>query len=270
MKINLSCPDCLEEQRSHESSSNPPDPINTRRRMTLYPTDLTNEGIYIVRCDLGHSSAIAITLMNHEILFETGVFSILDGYYREAITSFAASLERFFEFAIRAIALAHECPHMVESKCWAEIASQSERQLGAYIYLYSIHFKEKPQLLSKKMIELRNSAVHKGNIPPLDKAMSFGEEVLSIVSNGSEQILKYIPGAAHQVALDKSKQSLDKAIAAGSSYSGGTQQIDSAIRMKRSLEEHLKIMKRSHSRNSLDRHLKIIEELDRQDQGAGL
>lgn len=203
MKINLNCPDCLEEQRNHESSSNAPDPINTRRRLASYPVHLTNEGMYVVKCDFGHSLVTGISLINHEILFETGVFAILDGYYREAITSFSASLERYYEFAIRSIAQAHGCPALVENKCWKDISSQSERQLGTYIYLYSIHFKKNPQLLPQNMTEIRNSAVHKGLIPSLDKVMCFGEAVLSIVSEGSAQIMKSAPEASHKVVSEK-------------------------------------------------------------------
>ncbi|MFM0500307.1 hypothetical protein [Paraburkholderia caffeinilytica] len=263
MKINLICPDCLEEQKKHESSSNAPNPINTRRRLTSYPVHLTNEGMYVVKCDFGHSSVIGINLMNHEILFETGVFAILDGYYREAITSFAASLERYYEFAIRSIARAHGCPAFLENKIWKDISSQSERQLGAYIYLYSIHFKENPQLLSQKMTEIRNSAVHKGLIPSFDKAISFGEAVLSIVSEGSAQIMKSVPEASHNVASEKNQFSLEKLISEGFKFSGGIQQISSAVREKISLEKHLQHIKYHHSQRLLDEHSKIIEEFDR-------
>lgn len=259
MQIYLSCPECIDEQSRHESSSEAPDPIGTKRRLTTYPIALTNEISYVVNCESGHSSAILIGLMNHEILFETGVYAMLDGYYREAITSFAASLERFFEFSARSIALACGCSEDDEGKCWAEISSQSERQLGAYIYLYAIHFKEKPHLLPKKMVELRNSAVHKGNIPSLDKAVLFGEEVLSIMSDGSDRLWKSIPEAANKVASEKSKQSIDKIVAGGAVQSKYIQQIDSAIREGRALKEHLRLMRLRHARNSIIRHNKIIE-----------
>lgn len=264
MQIYLTCSECLDEQIRHESAlagldPEAPDPIGTKQRLSSYPISLTNEVSYVVNCDFGHSSAVMIDLMNHEILFETGVYALLDGYHREAITSFAASLERFYEFSVRSIALASGCSPDVVENCWPHISSQSERQLGAYIYLYAIHFKEQPRLLSQAMTALRNSAVHKGHIPSFDKAMLFGEEVLSIMAEGTDRLWKSIPDAAHKSAFAKTKQSIDKTIAAGAARPKYVQQLDSAIRKRRDLKEHYRLMRLSHSRNSITRHRKIID-----------
>ena len=251
---------------NYERSDGQPDFDNTQKRLASYAINLTNETSYLVKCIYGHSSAIAISLTNHELLFEVGVFAVLDGYYREAITSFAASLERFFEFAIHTIAIAEGCPHEVDNYCWKEMSSQSERQLGAYIYLYAARFKAKPPILSQKMTTLRNSAVHKGEIPTLDKAKSFGEEVLSIISKVNKQLWLTMPAAANRVGSAKSTESARKITAAGGINSKYTQQIDSAIRQNRSLEQHLLIMQCRHSANSIERHRKIVEEFSERDR----
>jgi hypothetical protein len=43
--------------------------------------------------------------MKFEVLFDLAANAIVDGYYREAIASFAASLERFFEFFVHVACL---------------------------------------------------------------------------------------------------------------------------------------------------------------------
>ncbi|WP_248800237.1 hypothetical protein [Pseudomonas sp. MWU13-2105] len=266
MQVYLSCPECVDEQARHEKSSESPDPINTQKRLSPYPIQLTNEVSYEVKCVFGHSSAVFINLFKHEILFEIGVHSILDGYYREAITSFAASLERFYEFASRSIALHHRLPNDEEVKCWKDIASQSERQLGAYIYLHAIHFKKQPKLLSNPQAALRNSSVHKGQIPTRDEAVAFGEEVLSIISETSLKIWQTIPEAAHKVVSNHAEMSVKKIIEAGGVQSNTTNCVDSAVHGKihdeRPLKEHLERTILRHSRNKVDKHKKIIGEFE--------
>ncbi|MCU7237348.1 hypothetical protein [Pseudomonas peradeniyensis] len=261
MQVYLSCPDCIEEQARHEASSEPPDYVNTPKRLKSYPVQLTNEISYEVKCDFGHSSAVLVGSTNHEILFEFGVHSILDGYYREAITSFAASLERFYEFASRSIAIAYGCPEEKEVKCWEYVAAQSERQLGAYIYLYAAHFKEEPRLLSGSNVKLRNASVHKGKIPTRNQAVKFGNEVLSIITEISLKLWQTIPQAAHKVLSDRTQISINNIVNAGGTRPKHVQSIGLATHGKRPLEEHLKRKVMEHSRNTLDKHRKIIEEL---------
>ncbi|RKR31632.1 hypothetical protein [Paraburkholderia sp. BL17N1] len=38
----------------------------------------------------------------YEALFQIGAYATEDGYYREPVSSFTASLERFYEFFVRA------------------------------------------------------------------------------------------------------------------------------------------------------------------------
>ncbi len=41
--------------------------------------------------------------MRFEVLTETAMQAIVDGYYREAVASFAASLERIFQFYVEVV-----------------------------------------------------------------------------------------------------------------------------------------------------------------------
>ena len=64
--------------------------------------EICDDGKYEVTCTRGHKETVILQQQKFEILFEIGAHAIIDGYYREAVSSFAASLERFYEFSIKA------------------------------------------------------------------------------------------------------------------------------------------------------------------------
>ena len=61
-------------------------------------------GLYTGKCPNGHDLLVTTQTLRHEMLFEIALNAIVDGYRREAISSFSAAVERFFEFAIRVLA----------------------------------------------------------------------------------------------------------------------------------------------------------------------
>ena len=66
-----------------------------------------DDGIYEFECPEGHRSITVLRTPKHEVLFAIASNALLDGYLRESIASFAASLERFYEFVIRVINPVH-------------------------------------------------------------------------------------------------------------------------------------------------------------------
>ncbi len=50
-------------------------------------------------CPNGHKSRMTMQNELYELLFQQAVYCIQDGYYREAVGTFHAALERFMEFA---------------------------------------------------------------------------------------------------------------------------------------------------------------------------
>jgi hypothetical protein len=144
--------------------------------------EIANENLHQVICDKGHESSLVITQQKHEILFEVAVHAIVDGYYREAISSFAASLERYYEFFIKVISVELPCEEF--EKAWRQVTSQSERQLGGYIFTYLNIYRTSPHILPHSLITLRNSVIHKGYIPSRVDAITFGEAVAKIINDG--------------------------------------------------------------------------------------
>jgi hypothetical protein len=63
---------------------------------------IADEVTYEVECSRGHRSFILLQQQRFEVLLQIGAYAIVDGCAREAVSSFTASLERFYEFFIRA------------------------------------------------------------------------------------------------------------------------------------------------------------------------
>ena len=134
-----------------------------------------------------HRSILILTNTKHELLFEAGLRAINDYYLREGVTSIAASLERFYEFGVKVIFENLDNELLFES-IWKEVKNQSERQIGAFLYSYTLIFSEKPKILSQKMSEFRNKVVHKGYFPSIEETIQFVKEVREIFAIVDEKL----------------------------------------------------------------------------------
>ena len=167
MRIEFLCMQCFKEQGK-------PD-------LTVYPTELQDSGLYLVRCRFGHETVAYTQEMKFEWLFELGAHAIIDGYYREAVASFNSALERFYEFYIKVICAKRGISVSVFDDSWKEVSAQSERQLGAYLFVYLLENNAKPPLLHRKLVEFRNDVIHKGKIPAREEAVVYGQAVLDLI-----------------------------------------------------------------------------------------
>jgi hypothetical protein len=135
-------------------------------------------GKLTLRCEQGHTTVVTLPIPAFELLFDVGCSALLDGYQREAVTSFAASFERFQEFACRFLLARRNVSFEGVDAWWKEVAAQSERQKGSFVALWIAEFFREPLTLPKKLDELRNNCVRKGRIPPESEAKAYGEAVL--------------------------------------------------------------------------------------------
>lgn len=173
MKIKLMCPECAPER---DGSG------------TWFVEKIREDDLYTGKCPMGHDLLLATQTLPHEMLFEIALNAVVDGYHREAVSSFMASMERFFEFAIRVICNKNAVPHARFNENWNVICKQSERQVGAYIFLYLSEFKTGPRLLSSKMVKLRNDVVHNGKMPNRNDALAFGDDVYKVIQDAARQL----------------------------------------------------------------------------------
>ena len=167
MKLPLICPRCMI------------DDIGSARPIAA--VEFRDDGRYEVACPKGHRAITLLQQQKFELLFDIGAYAVADGYYREAVSSFAASLERFYEFFIRALMLQKGIDPQVIDSAWKMVAAQSERQLGGFTLLYALEFGRPPQLLSNDRVAFRNDVIHKGRIPTRAEALDYGQAVLNVV-----------------------------------------------------------------------------------------
>ncbi len=176
MKIKISCSQCDQ---------------NIRQAIEACDfVELNTEGVYEVSCPYGHKYKVFLQNPHYDILFESGITACNFGFNKEAVSSLASSIERFYEFYIDYVCVKHNLSHGAASKAWKMVSSQSERQLGAFIFLYLLETNREPQLLEQKMVEFRNKVIHKGYFPTNEMVLDFAENIANIIVSISREIKK--------------------------------------------------------------------------------
>jgi len=159
----------------------------------LSRVEFCDNGRYEITCSHGHKTITVLQQHKFEVLFDIGAYAILDGYYREAVSSFTASLERFYEFSIRVFLEKATSSDDLYQNCWKKVSSQSERQLGAFIFLWASFFKEVPAILSNEQVKFRNDVIHKGKIPTRDEAVKYGNVILEVLRPKIRMLQEKLP-----------------------------------------------------------------------------
>lgn len=166
MQIRTLCMQCAKER-----------PDDRRAEKWL---ELNDDFLFLSTCENNHTELIYMTQTKFEILFDMGAMALLDGYTREAVTSIAASLERFYEFCIFVFLKHAGVTDDIFTRTWKHIEAQSERQLGAFLFLYVSALNEYPEYKPiEDQAKFRNGVIHKGKIPSYDEVVQYGEVVLS-------------------------------------------------------------------------------------------
>lgn len=140
----------------------------------------TELGAYDYTCVAGHRSIVYLQGSRYHILAEIALQAIVDGYYREAITSFTACLERFYQFYSACVFRQHEKKASFD-EAWKTVSKQSERQFGMFLGLFTLENDRAPPTLSGRQVEFRNKVTHQGYIPDEKATISFGQDVINII-----------------------------------------------------------------------------------------
>ena len=167
MKIYLNCMQC--------------DPLNSYKKEVEY----TEEGYYILDCPQGHKTFVMLQEEKFETLFQIGSHAISDGYYREAVSSFTSSLERFYEFCVQIFCKKHKIENEQIVGACKFYTKYSERQFGSFLFLYLIEFKKLPFSVKtdNDWRNFRNDVIHNGRIPTKEKAIEYGDYVRKFILN---------------------------------------------------------------------------------------
>lgn len=161
MKLEVLCPQCIKENLP----------------LRPYQVEVTDHGFYEFTCDRGHDALMLLHVPRHELLFDSGAAALLDGYPREAVASFAAAVERFYEYIVRVFARSRNIDPLQLAKTWKSVQKQSERQLGAFRFLYLMEFgTAAPDM--EAALPFRNRVIHQGHFPSHADALDYGEKCL--------------------------------------------------------------------------------------------
>lgn len=143
---------------------------------------INDQGLYPYTCPNGHKNAIILQQEKFELLFQSAAYAITDGYLKEAVSSIASSLERLYEFAINVICEKYQLQKEILDLAWKSVSKQSERQFGAFIFLYVMEYKKMPPIPSSRHVEFRNNVTHKGYFPTHDETVNYGQDILDMMS----------------------------------------------------------------------------------------
>lgn len=187
MRIKFKCPIC---ERLKRFSKNPY--VKTTDLGYRY-TELTENNIIDFDCRSNHSSVTVIENQKFDLLFESGIKALTDSYNRESVSSTAASLERFYEFFIYIILKNSSINDEIVKNAWKKVSSQSERQLGAFIFLFTLKFQTTPPLLNNKMVQFRNTVIHKGYFPSKEESLEFITNVSEVIELVFRRVQKEMP-----------------------------------------------------------------------------
>lgn len=152
----------------------------TSTSIQFLPAEMDDAGVVYVTCKNGHRTAMLHRNRKHQILFESGCLALLDDYTNEAVSSFSAALERTYEFFIRVAYRKLGVSSSLLKSSWKEVATQSERQFGAFVLLYPSVACESFKL-PDKIPKLRNKVIHRGYIARSDEVFGYARTVFSLI-----------------------------------------------------------------------------------------
>lgn len=167
MRLPLNCMTCFQ--------------VNGKPSSSMTSVDLGNGEAYVHTCSAGHVTHTVLQQMQFELLFEAGFLAAVDGYCREAVGTFATALERFQEFAMRVCCARLGMAASVLEDAWKDVRNASERQYGAFLFVYSMTVGKMPATLTTKQREFRNNVVHKGTFCSEAEALAFGDQVRTLI-----------------------------------------------------------------------------------------
>ncbi len=202
MIVKLFCPRCAyEASKSFDGHAVLEVPLPVSR--------LSDNGIYEACCAKGHISKVILDNVKFELLFEMGLNAIVDGYPREAVSSFASALERFYEFYWRVVMHHFSIPNDQVEGTWKTLSKFSERQIGAYSTAVNLLTKVSPTLLNpNKEVPFRNNVIHNGYIPTEEEAISFGDVVMKLINYDLAKLRSLAPDAIESVYKELSPKDL--------------------------------------------------------------
>jgi hypothetical protein len=206
MRVPMSCMQCSAEKVEAEAAeceralaAGEPVPENSAGRpldpSDWYLADLEEDNAYVETCRNGHTMRMSLQNVRYELLFESGIVAMLVGFHREAVSSIASALERFFEFAVEVFSIRAGMAPGAAASAWKLVAKQSERQFGAFAYLFLVNMK-RPFLEGSAWSEyqerarFRNGVIHEGKFPSRSDTEDYAKSVFELIRDTRAELVK--------------------------------------------------------------------------------
>lgn len=170
MRVIAACPKCIAEQ-----SIGGKQPI-----FNPIAGELDDNGNIHVTCENGHYGIVVYDARRYEVLIKSAARAFLDGYTNEVVAVMSSALERAYELYIRVSCRAKAIAPEKIGDAWKGVAAQSERQFGAFQFLYLIDHHE-PFQLDRFITEIRNKVIHRGKIVRKNEALQFAEKAHDVI-----------------------------------------------------------------------------------------
>jgi hypothetical protein len=167
--------------------------------------EIEGEHLFRIICPKGHDSVLGLRQPRFKILYESGALALLDGYYREAVASFASSLERFHEYWVRATLLQAGVPAAAIDDTWKLVTKQSERQYGAFLVVYLRERGKTPPSLPNNWVAFRNDVTHSGVFPRRTQTADYAEQVLKLIAPLNHELQKAAPDGIKSIEAEQEK-----------------------------------------------------------------
>ena len=172
MKAIAACPKCMLDQTIEGKQPN----------FNPIAGELDDSGIIHVNCDSGHYGVVLYNARRYEVLVKSAARAFLDGYTNEVVAVMSSALERAYEFYIRVSCRAKGITEEVLDAAWKGVSSQSERQHGAFQFLYLLDQKN-PFKIEQTITETRNKVVHRGKIVRESEALDYADKVYAVIKH---------------------------------------------------------------------------------------
>lgn len=151
-----------------------------------------NNEICEFTCDNGHKNYVIIQNENYDLLYESGIIALLDGYYRECVMNISSSLECFYEYVILLLIFSNNGNDYKNAiKFYKRISKRSECREGAFYGLCRAYLKD-DLFINDKTKKVRNDVIHNGIYPTYDESFVFSKEICQFINNCYNKIINTI------------------------------------------------------------------------------
>lgn len=142
--------------------------------------EIGDSGVHVGSCPFQHQVRYWTPKPAHELLFDVGGKALLDGYFREAVSSFAATLEQAFEYYVEVSCLAAGIAHGEVTKLLRS-NRRDQRRAGMVSVSYLRDTGQDFPFLVPRWVEFRNNVIHNAAWPTRMKTLEYGDFVAKTV-----------------------------------------------------------------------------------------